>query len=181
MATAREPEAGLFFAGVLAADDAASLVARDALAERWGKPELDGGPWPFSVHTRYYEAEAGPAMVRRFFAFPGAFSPGELANRKTEANALEIELAERIGGPWPRPVNLDPGYVAADKVVLASAKNHQHRIYIGRGMYAEATLFWRGGGFVSLPWTFPDFASGLYDDFFRAARERLLARRRTTR
>ena len=47
---------------------------------------------------------------------------------------------ERVGGeyaalsrhPEPRPLNLDPGYLTPAKLVLASTKDHAHRIYLAR-------------------------------------------------
>ena len=38
-------------------------------------------------------------------------------------------LAE-AGHAEPRPLNLDPGYLTPAKLVLASTKDHAHRIYL---------------------------------------------------
>jgi len=57
--------------------------------------------------------------------------------------------------------------------VLASMKNFSHRIYLVRGVYAEITLRYHKGAWEPQAWTFPDFASGRYDEFLSAVRERL--------
>jgi hypothetical protein len=89
-----------------------------------------------------------------------------------EASAGENGAANH-GSPLPRPINLDPGYVDSPKLVLASMKNYAHRIYLGRGVYAEVTLLHRRGQWTALEWTFPDYASGRYGPFLDQARKRL--------
>ncbi|MCE5279616.1 MAG: DUF4416 family protein [Planctomycetaceae bacterium] len=74
-----------------------------------------------------------------------------------------------------RPINLDVGYLALSKLVLASMKNFSHRIYLRDGVYGEITLLYRGRRWEALEWTFPDFASGRYDAFLSEARRLLLA------
>ena len=49
-------------------------------------------------------------------------------------------------------------------------KDFAHRMYLGRGVYAEVTLFYRHGEWLKTEWTFPDYASGRYDAFLTAAR-----------
>ncbi len=41
--------------------------------------------------------------------------------------------------------------------VLATTKAHAHRIYLGRGIYAEATLLFENGAWRAQPWTYPDY------------------------
>ncbi len=90
---------------------------------------------------------------------------------KLETNRIEKELAAALApGAPPRPVNLDPGYVALSKVVLATTKDYAHRLYLGRGIYAECTLRWRHGGFEPCEWTYRDYASEQYRAFFGQVR-----------
>ncbi|MCD6364830.1 MAG: DUF4416 family protein, partial [Planctomycetes bacterium] len=93
---------------------------------------------------------------------------------KLRTNEIESQFADSFasGGP-PRPINLDPGYIDPAKLVLASMKNFSHRIYIGRGVYAEVTLMYRKSRWEPLDWTFPDYASGRYDAFLTGARNLL--------
>jgi hypothetical protein len=89
-----------------------------------------------------------------------------LARAKHVAVWLEQELSS--GGR--RVVNLDPGYVDDAQVVLSTAKNYSHRIYIGLGYYAEVTLTYEHGAFKALDWTYPDYRTPEALSFFGAAR-----------
>jgi hypothetical protein len=71
--------------------------------------------------------------------------PGRLAEIKRLTNEWEAEYAALEIHPEPRPLNLDPGYITAAKLVLASTKDQGHRIYLRDGIFAEVTLrFVRG-------------------------------------
>ncbi len=166
------PEPVHFFVGVLAADTACVDAARGLLQSEWGPVVCEREPRPWA-YTKYYEKEAGTGILRAFFAFDPLMDPVELAARKVRTNDMEVQLAAESGLDLPRPVNLDPGYLAPDKLVLASCKNFAHRIYLDQGVYAEITLLYRHRRFESLEWTFPDYGSGEYDSFFLALRNRL--------
>jgi len=56
-------------------------------------------------------------------------------------------------------VNIDPGYVAAAHLILATGKGYDHRPYLRSGIYADLTLVYRAGAFRPLPWTYPDYAA----------------------
>jgi hypothetical protein len=78
----------------------------------------------------------------------------ELAKIKLTTNRIEQSYMDNDR----RKVNIDPGYLLHERFVLASGKNFSHRIYIGNGIYADLTLIYQRGGFVTLPWTYPDYA-----------------------
>ncbi len=120
----------------------------------------------------------GSPLYRRWVAFERLAAPDALAEAKLTTNAIEADLAAERAAGAPRPINLDPGYLDLARLVLASMKDHAHRIYLGRGVYAEITLLYQSRRWQKLPWTFPDFASGRYDAFLTAARGRLQAARR---
>jgi len=75
------------------------------------------------------------------------------------------------GAAVTRPLNLDPGYLTEAKLVLASTKDHAHRIYLGRGIYAEVTLHYQNGRWQSHDWTYPDFQRPDYHLFFSQCRD----------
>ena len=54
-------------------------------------------------------------------------------------------------------MNIDPGYIDAGKVVLASTKGAGHRIYLGSGIYSEITLLYHGGAFHSFVYKYADY------------------------
>jgi hypothetical protein len=124
----------------------------------------------------------GAGLLRRFHSFEHLVDPAELAEAKVATNAAESELADLLGGGVDRPVNLDPGYVCRAKLVLATTKDYSHRLYLGRGIYGEVTLAWQDGAFQPREWTYPDYASTRYTEFFarvRLAYTRKLAGRAT--
>ncbi len=124
------------------------------LSREFGPIDYESDLLPFD-HTTYYAAEFGENLRRQFVAFEELVHPGKLAEIKLLTSALEMEWA--VEGK--RQINIDPGYVSHSKLVLATTKNHAHRIYLGRGIYAEVTLHFRDGTFRAWPWTYPDYAS----------------------
>ena len=66
-------------------------------------------------------------------------------------------------------MNLDPGYITPAKLVLASTKDHAHRLYLADGIYAEVTLAFRGKQWQPLEWTYPDYRRADFQEFFTAA------------
>jgi hypothetical protein len=171
MAQPQDPDKVVYVCSILAAGDQALAGARGELSARLGPLEQVTESQTFDF-TDYYTPEMGAELVRQFAVLAGQDDPGQLARIKHETNRIEADLARRFGPEPTRPVNLDPGYVEASKLVLASMKNFSHRIYLADGVYAEVTLQWRRG-WQALPWTFPDYASGAYDPFLTAARDRL--------
>lgn len=156
-------------------------LALARLVERWGEMDLESEPFAFTA-TEYYAGEMGPDLKRRFVSFLKPFDPADLADRKLEANALEVALAEAIAlsdqalgrAPRLRPVNLDPGYLTGAKLVLASTKDFAHRIYLKDGIFAEVTLRFRGGRWEAHEFTFPDFRAATYHAFLNRMRDKHL-------
>jgi hypothetical protein len=102
----------------------------------------------------------GDGLLRVFVSYRELVDPGVLAGSKLFTDELEKELAAEDGR---RRINLDPGLLDYQKVVLASFKFGGQKIYLGRGIWADLTLYYRKGGWSAFEWTFPDFKLGLYD------------------
>jgi len=66
---------------------------------------------------------------------------------------------------------LDPGYLEEAKLVLATTKNYQHRLYLGRGIYGEVTLRYTKKSFRSWEWTYPDYKTENYLEVFDCIRK----------
>ena len=75
----------------------------------------------------------------------------------------------------PRPVNIDPGYVHKYKVILATTKDHSHRVYMREGIFGEVTLHWHQNVWTPWPWTYADHKSEEAQRFFGRARAAYLA------
>jgi len=158
-------------AGLLARGEEGFGPAQEGLVRLLGPVDLCSPTFPFEF-TTYYEAEMGAHLMRRFLAFEVVADPGGLAVCKERTNDLEAALSRRASHPHRRVVNIDPGYVDMARLVLATTKDYSHRLYIGRGIYAEVTLCYRGGRFEANPWTYPDYRSEPYRAFFEAVRNR---------
>lgn len=166
MGSARQPEPVKLIVGLLAADRELLNQAAERLSQAFGSVEARSEPVPFS-HTDYYAEELGQHPWRQFLTFARLVDPGELASIKTRTNEMEREWTQE----GRRLVNLDPGYISLTKLVLASTKNYWHRIYLGQGIYAEATLPFRNGAFQPQEWTYPDYRTPEHLAFFTAVRE----------
>jgi len=144
--------------------------ARDRLEKVLGGADLESETWPFNF-TDYYHAAMGAPLLRRIYSFRELIAPDNLIAVKHTTNRLEKELAASLPNAPRRPVNMDPGYVALGKFVLATTKDHAHRIYLGGGIYAECTLRWQNGAFEPWEWTYPDYRSEEYRAFLARVRE----------
>ncbi len=164
-----KPRPVKLFAGVLSADTHLFTAVQDALRALYGGIELHSELVAFDF-TRYYEKAMGSPLIRVFYGFESLICAEHISSIKIQTNRIEEEIASRIHRV-ARPVNIDPGYLEESKVVLASTKNFSHRILISDGIYAEVTMLYADKGWQSLPWTFPDFRSGRYDDFFTRLRQ----------
>ncbi len=180
MGETREPQPVKLIVGMLSAYPGALAEAEALLVESFGPVDLRSDLFAHAF-TEYYRDEMGHPLLRYFVSMERPVSPAVLAEVKRRTNDLERRLAE--SGDWPvlRPVNLDPGYIAPSKLVLASTKEHAHRIYLADGIWAEVTLLYARGGWRPLAWTYPDYRTAEYHDFFTRVRRRLLAQRREAR
>jgi hypothetical protein len=63
----------------------------------------------------------------------------------------------------------------SSRFILATGKEYSHRIYIGKGIYADLTLMYsKKDGFKTLPWTYPDYASESMISFLSKVRDKYL-------
>lgn len=126
------------------------------LQSLYGPVDLESEVFPWDM-TTYYRKEMGENLLRKFVTFERLVAPDTLADIKLATNALEISLSGSDNPTASRRVNLDPGYVDATKLVLASAKDQAHRIYLAHGIYAEVTLLYYHGEFHPFIYTYPDY------------------------
>jgi hypothetical protein len=144
---------------------AGTLMGR--LEAHFGPVDLVSRWLPFDF-TDYYTREMGKPLYRRMVAFKRLVDQEALPDIKHLTNALEREFT-REGS---RVVNIDPGYLLLERLVLATGKNFSHRIYLRRGIYADLTLMYRKGHFESLPWTYPDYKDKHLQDFLLKVRNK---------
>ena len=166
--------------GILAAfsrHDVALAWARATATAAWGPVTLESPAFAFQ-ETRFYEATMGPDLRKILLAFERLIDPAELVPRKHQTNAWEQQYRRENHHAEVRPLNLDPGYLTEAKLILASTKDRDHRIYLDHGIYAEGTLYYQKGGWQHRPWTYPDYQRSDYHQFLDRCREYLRARYR---
>jgi hypothetical protein len=134
------------------------------LGKHFGPADIVGEWQPFT-HTHYYEGEMGAGLSRCFVSFE-ALRPSHEA-RYYKKWGTEIEDRFKVDGK--RGVNVDPGYLDANKVVLISAKHGGHKIAIAEDVYADM-LLWYNKGWQAHPWAFPDFRDGSLFPIFQKMR-----------
>jgi len=170
MGTAREPTPVKLIASLLTGEPALLTEVKEALSQAFGPIDFESELLPFD-HTDYYAPEFGPGLQRQIVTFERLVDPGDLPAIKRQTNGLERSLAQGDR----RRVNIDPGYISLGKLVLASTKDHAHRLYLGQGIYGDGTLSYQRGRFRPWPWTYPDYGSDRYCSLFGRIRERYRA------
>ncbi len=149
------PEPVRPLAGLLCTVPEELALILSALSRLWGAINRQSQVQPFA-YTRYYESEMGPDLWRQYVVFDGLFPSERLVEWKRLTNDMEQRFG--LNGRQGRRVNIDPGYLAPGKLVLASTKDFAHRLYLGQGIYGEITLKIEKRKFTSWPWTYPDYA-----------------------
>lgn len=115
--------------------------------------------WYDFTQTTFYTAEMGEKLKRSFVSFDKLISP-ELINK---AKIFCSQIEDEFRSEGQRKLNLDPGYIDYFKLVLASGKYGGHKIAIARGCWADFIMMYSKGKWIPMPWCFPDFTSGIYD------------------
>jgi hypothetical protein len=170
MGTPLRPLPVKLIVGMIFRDLRCCETASGILTKRFGPVDTFSPVLVFD-QTDYYEKEMGPELKRRFLSFSRLVPAHRLPSIKVFANKLEKKLSPGKKGRW---VNLDPGYITPSKLVLATTKNFSHRLYIKDGIFEEVTLRFEERSFRPFPWTYPDYRTQPYLDFFGAVRERYL-------
>lgn len=138
--------------GLLYKDRARIDEALRKIEDSFGPIDYRSPEFPF-VETDYYNIEMGEGLTRQYISLQNLIVPDELARLKQLSNLWE----EQSAADGKRAINLDPGYLGAANLILASTKNFSQRIYVGQGIYAEVTMTFQKEDFHKLPWTYPDY------------------------
>ena len=176
MGTPKTPPPVKLVVGLLGASDALLDEAAEALSERFGPVDERSARTAWNA-SPYYQREMGDAIRRQFLSFERLIGAGKLAALKQLTNTMEDTWRHTDG----RRVNVDPDYIAATKLVLASTKDAAHRVYLSGGLYAEVTLHFSDGSFRPSPHTYPDYAAPEAITFFNRVRATYLAQLRADR
>lgn len=166
MGNIKEPTKVIPVAGILYRPDCTVEAPFNQLTETIGPIAMHTTPQPFT-HTAYYGEEMGEGLLRQWYAFVCLIDPAQLASLKLKSNEIELQYSTDKGG---RSINIDPGIITLNNLILASTKNYSHRIYLGQGIYGEVTLLYRDKRFHALEWTYPDYREPTALKFFTEVR-----------
>ncbi len=164
----KQPKKVKLLIPILLKDKNQYIPLRTMLEKEFGAIEEELLPIPF-VWTNYYEKELGEKPFRAILAFENLMDREKIVEIKRLCN--EWELQDSIGGL--RNFNLDPGYMTLGQFFLATTKDQRHRVYLGQGIFVEPTLYYEAGEFKAFYWTYRDYQSTPYLEFFKLVRSRL--------
>ncbi len=170
MGTITTPQPVKAVIGVLTTAPCLLSTVYGELEQRLGPIDFTSELMPFTS-TTYYEAEMGLNIERQFISFERLIDAGRLAEIKLFTNRVERMFALKKLDGEARRVNLDAGYLCLAKLVLASTKDHAHRIYLRDGIYAEITLRYYRKTFQPWEWSYPDYRLPEYIIIFNQIRE----------
>ncbi len=140
--------------------DPVDLVSQ--LENKFSRVDLRSDVLKFDF-TDYYYPEMGNSLYRQFISFEELIFPEKLPEIKLLTNKIENDLSES----GKRMVNLDPGYLSDANVIIATTKNYYQRVPLTNGIYAQMEYVLKGKDLKTLEWTYPDFRSEDYKEFFR--------------
>lgn len=163
--------------GIIASKESVFEIAGRRLQVLYGSIDLKSPLIDFTF-TNYYEKEMGKNLKRQFLSFEQLISPERLSDIKLCSNRLEREMREE-NGVGHRIVNLDPGYLTASALFMATAKDFAHRVPMKNGIYAHLELMFGKADVRTLSWTYPDFKTAQYQEFFLTVRKQYLKQLKT--
>lgn len=154
MGMIKQPTPILYFTSIIFNNEPLLPIVEEELEGLLGPIREKTAPELFT-HTDYYEKEMGSDLRRLFILFAQELPRERMPDIKTGTNAIELFL-EKDGR---RNVNIDPGYITMENIILATTKGYTHRVYLEKGIYADLTLMFTSGTYRSLQWTYPDYGS----------------------
>lgn len=166
MGRATIPEKSQLFCSVLYHPDVHLDQALRTLKHTFGDTVHETEPTLFTF-TEYYHPEMGSPLCRAILAFSDLVERDCLPEVKSRTNMIEDDYRQE----GRRMINLDPGILTLENICLATTKPYSHRLYLGRGIWAEVTLIYKGSSYQKLEWTYPDYASEALIRFFNSLRE----------
>lgn len=169
MARIQKPPRGRLVVSIIYNSMDALADALEKLEKQFGRVQFETMEISFSGDQ--YLEEMGERLQRRFYSFEKEIERDRLPDIKSNCHKIEMQFGDMVHDYAFRTVNIDPGIMTPENVVMASHREFNHRVYLGQGVFAELELVFSRGRFVRLPWTNPDFCQGEAIEFFLRVRE----------
>jgi hypothetical protein len=153
MGEPKEPSPARLFMSLIASEDDLFRQGMEDLCLNFGEFDFISERLPFDF-TDYYAEEMGEKLFRHFITFGPFIKMIQLPDIKEKTDHLEKKYSKPDGN---RRINIDPGYLCLEHVILATTKGYTHRPYLRNGIYADLTLVYRNKSYQPLEWTYPDY------------------------
>lgn len=163
------PPPGFLFASLLFNTDLLSQDEAILIWEnKWGEAEVFTPK--HNPMIEYYSKEMGEAskLKRLILLTKKLYERDELVKAKLWAVEVE-DNRESLG----RYINIDPGLMTLENIILGTGKIYGHRPYLGSGVYADLNLLYQSGSYSPLEWTYPDYKENEVISFFNHSRNEL--------
>jgi len=169
MGIARPPIDVKLIIAITFKDNLLLLDVKKRLQLLFGPIDLESEIYDF-LYTQYYAAEMGEGLKKQFITFKNLIKPNAIVAIKLLTNHLEKQFL----AAGKRRINIDPGYISSAKLVLATTKNYDHRIYLNKGIYGDVQLRMRDKHYRPNDWTYPDYRAPHSIAFFEKVKKHYL-------
>lgn len=169
MLTLTYPKKVKFICGLIFHETAVLEEVLGRMSGIFGKIDFRSRDIPFDF-TDYYYPEMGEGLSRAFVSFETLKEPAEFTEIKLRCVDIEKEFSTEL----KRRINIDPGYVSESKLVLLTTKDFSHRVYLGKGIYAEVQIYFQNKYWNDLPWTYPDYKTDEYKNILLCIRKKYI-------
>jgi hypothetical protein len=170
MGKPKEPQPAKLFMSLIASEPDIFHQGLQDLCSIFGEADTISERFPFHL-TDYYTQEMGKPLFRHFITFERLIPISTLPDIKQTTNQFEEKYSNLNGN---RRINIDPGYICLEHVVLATTKAYTHRPYLRNGIYADLTLIYRNKSFQPLEWAYPDYRQSEVIALFNQFRKKYL-------
>lgn len=142
----------------------ASLLDKSVsiLEKEFGKIKTKCPIYDFDF-TDYYEKEFGKNLKKIIIVFEKTIEKKDLVKIREKAGEIEKSLSK----DGKRTVNIDPGYISKDELVLATKKKKWFKEDLGNGVYAHKVLEFKNGEIITFNHTFPDYKTEFNQNYFK--------------
>ena len=140
--------------------------ATELLTKKFGEIEFKSDEFDFNF-TTYYEKEFGKPLKKVFIVFKKPIKRKGLVDIRLYTQDLEKKLKQNN----KRRINIDPGYITKDSLVMASLKEQPYKIYLGKGVFGHMIIMFKKMDIIPFRHSFPDYLAN--KDFFLQIRKNL--------
>jgi len=166
----KQPSKAKFFIGIIYKDNSVYKKTLNELKKQFGEIETESFEYDFDEFTKYYENEMGKNLKKKFIVFKTLIPRQKITEIKLLTNSIEDKYSKNN----KRLINLDPGYLTEFNLILPSAKERPHKIYLKKGIFADPIYIFRKSSCITFQHTFPDFRTEKIQNFFLKIRKNYL-------